>query len=117
MRNLQRKYPPILLALCMAAMLALSACGPAGPEPTPTMSVDAIYTAAFQTLSAQQATQLALTPPTPFPTTTPIPTIAVPTSATTGVPVSGAATSAGGAAVCDNSIFVKDATVPDGTVM
>ncbi|MGE5072412.1 MAG: NBR1-Ig-like domain-containing protein [Anaerolineae bacterium] len=113
----------LMPAFALAAVLALSACGPAKPEPTPTMSVDAIYTAAFQTLSAQQATQMALTPPTPLPTQTPLPTVAVPTSATssTGVPVSGsttaASTNAGGAQACDNSVFVNDVTVPDGTVM
>jgi hypothetical protein len=84
---------------------------------TPTISVDAIYTSAFETFSAQQATELALTPPTAtasptlFPTL-PIPTqpLAFPTAATNpaGTP---------GATGCDNSIYVKDVTIPDGTTM
>jgi hypothetical protein len=121
MRRNQERFRLPLLALAVAALLALSACGPAKPEPTPTMSVDAIYTAAFQTLSAQQATQLALTPPTPVATQTPLPTIAVPTGSSPGVPVSGSTTAAspaaGGAPACDSSVFVNDITIPDGTVM
>jgi Ig-like domain-containing protein len=123
MRRIEIKFSLVMPMLAIAALLALSACGPAKPEPTPTMSVDAIYTAAFQTLSAQQATQLALTPPTPLPSQTPLPTVAVPTTgaSTTGLPVSGSTTApssgAGSAQACDNSTFVNDVTVPDGTVM
>jgi hypothetical protein len=118
MRNSQRHISPILPVLAVVAVFALGACGLGQPEPTPTMSVDAIYTAAFQTLSAQQATQLALTPPTSTPSQTPFATLPPPTALTTSLP-SGSATSSsgGGVQTCDNSIFAADVTIPDGTVM
>ena len=107
------RHLPLLLAALLS--LTLSACGSANADATPTMSVDAIYTAAFQTFTAQQATQLALTPPTP--TDTPFPTLAQPTFSTNltfGTPT----TSAGGTALgCDNSVYVADVTIPDKTVM
>src|SRR5512143_318292 len=66
---------PAIVAVIIAAALALSACGPSGAGATPTVSVDAIYTAAIQTFQAQQATQLALTPPTDTPSPSPFPTL------------------------------------------
>ena len=95
-------------------MLALSACGSANANATPTLSVDAIFTAAFQTLSAQQATQLALTPPTetPAPTLTPLPT-------QSGGSLFGSPTSSFNSNIqgCNNAVFVNDVTIPDGTVI
>ena len=112
--NLRRTLPLLGAAL----LVVLSACGPSTPSPTPTMSVDAIYTAAFQTFSAQQATQLALTPPTATASRTPPPSLAPPTSASTSpVPGTGGTLPAGGTPTCDSSVYVSDITVPDGTVM
>jgi len=100
----------------LVLMLALSACGSANADATPTMSVDAIFTAAFQTLSAQQATQLALTPPTETPLPSPSPTLAsLPTQS--GGFLFGSPTASGGAVGCDSSSYVKDVTIPDGTIM
>ncbi len=105
-----------LLTLSAAVgMLSLTGCGAKQPEATPTMSVNAIYTAAFQTLEAQQATQKALTPPTGTPTDTPFPTL--PSGSTIAPLPFGTATTSGGGAVagCDNAVFVADITIPDGT--
>ena len=107
----------LLPAFIALAMLALSACGLGNADATPTLSVDAIYTAAYQTLAAQQATQLALTPPTETPSPTPLPSpTLIPTQSTPfGSPTT--ASGGGGASGCDSSVFVSDVTVPDGTVM
>jgi hypothetical protein len=106
----------------LAAVLALtlSACGPQEPAATPTIDVTAVYTAAFQTFTAQQATQLALTPPTTMPTQTAAPTLgAQVTPAISSIPNTGSGTpgTTGGAQVCNNAVYVSDVTVPDGTVM
>ena len=86
MRNQQQNKRHLLIIVTAVLMLGLTACGPGNADATPTMSVDAIYTAAFHTLAAQQATQLALTPPTPSPSPTIAPTVAPPTAAATAAP-------------------------------
>jgi len=104
----------------MAALLIvvlLTACGSADADATPTMGVDAIFTAAFQTLEAQQATQLALTPPTNTPSPSPFPTLPPPSPASTLPPLTGSTPLGGGAGVCDNSAYVADVTIPDGTTI
>ncbi len=100
--------------LAALAALVLTSCSPKKAAPTPTMSVDAIYTAAFKTLTVQQATQKALIPPTPVPTDTLFPTLAAPP---TLAPIQfGTATAPAGGSVpgCDNSAFISE-TVPDGS--
>jgi hypothetical protein len=82
------------------------------------MSVDAIYTAAFRTLMAQEATQQALTPPTPAATNTTFPTLAPAPTLSQGLPFGTSTTSAlggGGVSGCDDAVFVADVTIPDGT--
>jgi hypothetical protein len=114
MRNASRTLRIRMLAACCALTLVLSACGSASHDGTPTASVDAIYTAAVQTFVAQQATQLALTPPTATASPIPIPTLpSVAPLPTLGfmVPTSPAASA------CDNAVYVADVTIPDGTVM
>ncbi len=112
-----RKPRSILhIVLPMIAALALSACAPAAAVPAPTQTVSAIYTAAFYTFTAQQATQHATTP-------TAAPSLAPTTGAANpGVPITGGTAAPGGAAAtaalqCNNSIYINDATIPDGTVM
>ena len=106
-------------ALIASAALALSACGSGQAPATPTLGVEAIYTEAFNTLAAQRATQLALTPPTPPITATLFPTL--PSASTLSVLPFGTAptTSSGGGGVpgCDNAAYVNDVTIPDGTVL
>jgi len=100
----------ILIMLALVLILALSACGPSTADATPTLSVDAIFTLAYQTLTAQQATQLALTPPTEIPSPTPPP---LPTQS--GSLLFGSPTTGSGVQSCNNAAFVKDITIPDGT--
>ncbi len=105
-----------LWAVCVPLLVLLAACGAANANATPTTSVQSIYTAAFETFSAQQATQLALTPPT----NTPLPT----STATLPLPPSPIATLAfvsptlgGVASACDSAVFAGDVTIPDNTVV
>jgi hypothetical protein len=99
-------------------LLTLTACGSAaGATATPTLSVDAIFTAAFQTLSAQQATQAALTPPTALPSATLFPTLPPAPTQSGGLPFGTSTSSTGGTAGCNNSAFVNDVTIPDGTII
>ncbi len=116
MRNQHISIRHLLPMAAAIAVFTLTACGPGKPAPTPTMSVDAIYTAAFQTLTSQQATQIALTPPTVAPTDTPFPTLAPPPTLGS-ITAFGSPTAAlsGGGVGCDSSVFAGDITVPDGT--
>jgi hypothetical protein len=99
--------------------LLFTACGPSEPiQPTP--DVNAIHTAAAQTVIAE-FTQTALA----VPTLTPEPTATEEATATPEValplPTATVATDLTGATVtpipCDNSVFVTDITVPDDTEM
>src|SRR5690242_375664 len=119
MRATTHKSLRWLWALTSALALLLAACGPATPA-TPTISVQQIYTAAFETLAAQQATHLALAPPTsaPLPPTA-LPTLP-PTSAlplATFAPIATIGGGGGGTGACDNSAFVSDVTIPDNTTI
>jgi hypothetical protein len=104
----------LLLAASTMALLALTACGPSGADATPTLSVDAIFTAAHQTFEADQATQLALTPPTETPSPTLFPTLPPPSPVAT-ISFTSATPLSVGPAACDNSAYVADVTIPDGT--
>lgn len=102
----------------LAALILMAACGPKAESATPTMSVQAIYTSAYETMMAQQATQLALTPPTSTPlppteTATPLPPAPLPTFAFS----SPTASTGGSAGACDSSAFVSDVTIPDNTTI
>jgi hypothetical protein len=117
-------------AITSLAMLALTGCN-IGSTPAPTLDVSAIYTSAAATLladfSAQQTQTALAVPPTAIYTNTPQATI---TSFPTFPPAVGitppgvgtpaafptsAATLSG--PLCNNSVFIADVTVPDGTVM
>ncbi len=94
--------------------LALSACAPGTAAATPTADVGVIYTAAVQTFQAQQATQLALTPPTDTPAPSPLPTL----PPLSPVPTIGLlATLPIVPSACDGAAYVADVTIPDGTVV
>lgn len=106
-----------LCILAVTAMLTLSACG-AGGDQTPTPGIEAIYTAAAQTIAAQQATLQAQIPPTTTPSPTLFPTLAPATTQPSLFGSPSPTSAAGGGAVgCDNSIYVSDVTIPDGTTM
>jgi hypothetical protein len=115
MRSKTRISGRWLLALCLPFVLPLSACGSANANATPTLSVDAIFTAAFGTFSAQQATELALTPPTATPSPTLFPTLPPPSPFATfsfTTPTLGT----GGGTACNSSAFVSE-TIPDDTAI
>jgi hypothetical protein len=113
---LMQKYK-ILGSLLLLA-LVLSACGASTITPTnEAAAIEVVYTAAAATLSAQavQATATPLTQPTstlaPQVSLTPMPTIALPQSMPTPVVVVNTGST------CDNSAYVSDVTIPDGTVL
>jgi hypothetical protein len=111
MSSSNRKPAGWLLLACASALLILSACGSSSSDSTPTLSVDAIYTAAVQTFEAQAATQLALTPPTDTPSPTLSATLPPPSAAP------GPGLNPVGQSACDNATYLSDVTVPDGTVI
>ena len=107
----QYTYFVLILALCA---FALNACGSAAGNSTPTstpFSVEAIYTAAAQTVFAQLTQQAPTVTPTLEFTNTPSITatslIQQPTN-TLPRPTS---------SNCANMTFVSDVTIPDGTQM
>lgn len=127
--------------LGILAALLLNACGAASPEPTPTaFSVEAVYTAAAETLSVQ-LTEAALSMPTatmtftasPTHTTMPTATFQLGPTSTTGfilvstqIPLAtftpGPSPTPTGSPTsqtlgCHNAGFISHITVPDNTVM
>jgi hypothetical protein len=97
-------------------MVILTACGSGNANATPTLGVDAIFTAAYQTIQAQEATQLALTPPTNTPSPSPFPTLPPPSPIATMSFASSTPLTSGSSA-CDNSAYMSDITIPDGTTI
>jgi hypothetical protein len=109
---MKKQLKNILPVITFAAFL-LGACNaPTKVTPTETQSVDAIYTAAAQTIVAQAA----LATETPRPTETVTPTQTAPAETATQ-PVSGAPTSPVSQSVCDKSVYISDVTIPDNTVV
>jgi len=118
-RKMKIKY---IFPVMMMIALILAGCG-TDKEPPP--DIDALYTAAAETLGAQ-FTQQALEQPS----ATPTPTFSLPTptfTATQSSPVATATntqttsgSSSGGTGIfsaCDRADFVADITIPDGTEM
>lgn len=94
-----------LILLCALVLVTLGAC--ASPESgTPGVDANAIYTAAQETYSAQQATKRADSTST----STPAPTVATTPSPSPTRP-------AAGVSLCDAASYVSDVTVPDGTLV
>lgn len=100
--------------LWMAAALALvtSACGTELPA-TPVLDENAINTAAAQTVTVAQGTEMSLLFAAPTSTELPFPAV------TAALPNTGSSASVSGstAQACDDLTYVSDVTVPDGTVM
>jgi hypothetical protein len=110
MKSSKTLYLPILIIL----VLLLSSCaGKATPEPTPTLSLEAMQTLAVATFSAQ-LTQTALAAPTstPVPTNTP----ALPLSTLANVTPFGVG-AASPTASCYRLSFVSDVGIQDNTSM
>ena len=116
-----------LILFFAGALLLLTACNFPGNTSQPTLSPDLIYTAAAQTLTAQQTqaaegTPISLPSPTLPATTatspvvvvatnTPLPPTNTPVPTNTPIPPTPTATPI----PCDRGQFVKDVTVPDDT--
>src|SRR6185503_1471155 len=100
-----------ILSLVSSFVLILSACNL--PSGTPTPEANVVFTAAALTVQAQ-STQLAPFNTPTIPPAQPTNTVAVP-SATLAIPTIKPAVSPTPA--CDQALFVKDVTIPDGTVV
>jgi hypothetical protein len=112
MKSSKTLYIPILIIL----VLLLSSCaGKATPEPTPTLSLEAMQTLAVATFSAQ-LTQTALAAPTstPVPTNTPAATMSIATLANVTPFGVGAASPT---ASCYRLSYVNDVGIQDNTSM
>lgn len=92
----------------IAILLASCSGGSASPTPTP-VDVNALQTAAVQTVVANITQTAAAVQPTATILSTETP---VPTPTETSAPTATVTPS-----TCDNSEFINDASVPDGTVM
>ncbi|MFH2103431.1 MAG: NBR1-Ig-like domain-containing protein [Chloroflexota bacterium] len=96
--------------------VALTACG--GAEATPTQNVEALYTSIAETaLAYTTQTALAL-PATPTASATPEFTntpLVTDTPTATNTPFNLPAPSTATQAACDNSVFLTDVTIPDGS--
>lgn len=107
-----------ILLLFLAGTLILGACGSPSEEPTPTVDVEALYTAAAETMVAELTSTAAAMPTlppteTPAPPDTPTPSEPQPTPTiyveTSPTPI-----------LCDNYSFdaaTVDVNVPDGSEM
>ncbi|MFH1185963.1 MAG: NBR1-Ig-like domain-containing protein [Chloroflexota bacterium] len=116
MRITQESLGRQFLVPSLLLVVMLTACGSGNADATPTLGVDAIFTAAAQTIEAQQATELALTPPTNTPAPSPFPTLPPPSPVATFAFASSTPLT-GGASLCDNSAYVADVSIPDGTTI
>ena len=102
-----------LLSLFLLFLVLALACNM--PRATPAVSPDLAYTAAAQTVEARMTELAAQSSPTPLPTSTlpPLPTL--PTLPPTFVP-SPVPPTPTNTPLCDLAQFIRDVTVPDGTV-
>ncbi len=107
----------ISCVLLTGIALGLSACNLGKTAATPTDPVNAIYTIAVQTLTAHDATQRALTPPAPVATQALFATLPSPSAVVPATPMATAITGGPANTGCDNSAYVNDVTIPDGTVL
>jgi hypothetical protein len=97
-------------------ILALMLCACSSGAATPVGGAAASYTAAAQTVFAAQ-TAAFISTSTSMPTFTPLPQIS-PTATPTNTPSRGATRPpVTVASTCDNSVYVSDVTIPDGTVI
>lgn len=109
----------LVLAGIIALIASFSSSGGGADD------VNVVYTNAAETLVAQQMTMEASEPTatptftfTPTVTVTPFATLELSTQSLLASPTTSFSSGGGGTAVgCDNSVFVSDVTIPDGTQM
>ena len=109
-----KKTSPISAILIIILMTACASNSVAAPTSVP-IDINALKTAAVKTVIAN-ITQTAAANPTLTPTQTLTPAALIPTQTVTSTvtpTLSGSPT----VATCDNSVFINDASVPDGTQM
>lgn len=111
---MKRGIVPTLLALTAIGSLLLSACGAkATVTPSAENVVNLLYTAAAMTLTSSLPVPAVTATPTLLATLTPRPTQnTVPLLATNA---SSYTYNVSSSTACDNSVYVSDVTIPDGT--
>lgn len=103
------------LNLFLLFTLALSACGAeATATPTEEVSLDGVYTSVAMTLASQPIE--ATSTPLPISTSTNAPIATLISQPTSTSFVSLVSVSSGGTS-CDNSTYLSDVTIPDGTML
>jgi len=105
-----------VLVILIGIIILVTSRQTANNRAAPTFNVDAIYTAAYQTIAVEQTAQQASNPPT----TTPVPSPSAMTEVTSPMPINTlvlSTSTSGVAGGCANSIYISDVTIPDGTVM
>jgi hypothetical protein len=105
------------LTLIVLFALVLSACGTnAAAASSEKLSIEEAYTSAAMTFSAQSIVAAS----TPSPILTPvtiIPTVTLIGGIPTSTPYKTAMSSSSGTTGCDNSAYLSDVTIPDGTLL
>ena len=105
----------IIFSLFLLLALVLSACGAeATATPAEEASLDTVYTSVAMTLAAQPVESTSTPQPAATSTNIPIATLINLPTATSGVSLISASS---GITSCDNSVYLSDVTVPDGTVL
>jgi len=105
-----------VLVILIGIMILLATRSSGNNRATPTINVDAIYTAAYQTIAVEQTEQQASNPPTSTPAASPSATAEVASLAPLNTLVLSSSTS-GTVQGCNNSLYISDVTIPDNTVM
>jgi len=117
MKNPKFTVIAVIISLMMTSCAALL-----GMEGAPTLSPDAIYTAAAETVVVRLTEGVEVIPSLPAATTTPMATVILPSGTETILPIqTGQPTetlipsaTAKKYVACDSALFVQDMTIPDG---
>ena len=107
--SISNSHKLLFLALALSVILACNSLAPAAPQPAATL--DALYTAAAETLNAMSTQGAIVSTTQPSPTAT----LSIPTSSPVVLQTSTLALSAQPSTRCDAAEFIKDVTYPDGS--
>jgi hypothetical protein len=119
MENGMRNIAKTFFCMSVLTVIFLAACG-GGTQPTPTVDVNALYTQIAQTAYAQLTKTALAVPPTEASTNTPEVTATeqptdTPLVTDTPFVISSPTKSPAAGEACDNSQYISDVTIPDGT--